>query len=117
MPLSLSADLERQITERVESGEYESAEAVLRDALRALTAAEQEHANRLEALRVKIQDGIDDLDNGRHSPLEDVVARLRERRNVAPRHERGTCCEASRAGFGRSLGLPGQRDGESGHWV
>ena len=82
MSISLSPELERQITEKVESGEYDSADEVVRDALRALSAAEQEHANRYDALRAKIQEGIDDLENGRHSPIEDVVARLRERRGV-----------------------------------
>jgi antitoxin ParD1/3/4 len=83
MSISLSPDLERQITEKVESGEYASADDVMRDALRALSAAKQEHANRFEALRAKIQEGIDDLENGRHSPLEEVAARLRERRPLA----------------------------------
>jgi antitoxin ParD1/3/4 len=82
MSISLSPEIERQIEEKIESGEYESADDVVRDALRALSAAEQEHANRLEALRAKIDEGIDDLENGRHSPLEEVAARLRARRNV-----------------------------------
>jgi antitoxin ParD1/3/4 len=82
MSISLSPEIERLIEEKVESGEYDSADEVVRDALRALSAAEQDHANRLEALRAKIQEGIDDLENGRHSPLEEVVARLRERRSV-----------------------------------
>ena len=82
MSISLSPEIERLIEEKVESGEYDSADEVVRDALRALSAAEQEHASRLEALRAKIQEGIDDLENGRHSPLEEVVARLRERRSV-----------------------------------
>jgi hypothetical protein len=33
-----------------------------------------------EALRQEIQKGIDDLDNGRHSPKDEVFARLRARR-------------------------------------
>ena len=82
MSISLSPEVERLIEEKVEAGEYESADEVVLDALQALSAAEQEHANRLEALRAKIQEGIDDLENGRHSPLEEVVARLREGRSV-----------------------------------
>lgn len=39
MPLSLSPELERQITEKVESGQYDSVEDVVSEAMRLLSAA------------------------------------------------------------------------------
>jgi antitoxin ParD1/3/4 len=83
MPLSLSPELERRITAKIESGEYDSAEDVVSDALNALShlsEQDQEEQAKLDALRREIQIGIDDLDNGRHSPKEEVFARLRARR-------------------------------------
>lgn len=82
MYLSLSPELERQIMEKVESGKYESVEDVISDAMHLLSQREEEEAANLTVLRAQIDEGIDDLENGRHSPLEEVVARLRERRNV-----------------------------------
>jgi antitoxin ParD1/3/4 len=82
MPLSLSAETERQIAERVESGQYESADEVVRHALQALSKEDEDYASRLEALRGKIQEGIDDLENGRYSPIDEVFARLRARRGM-----------------------------------
>ena len=82
MPLSLSPELERQITEKVESGEYKSAEDVVRHALCALSKEDEEYATRLQALRGEIQKGIDDLDNGRRVPVDEAFARLKSRRGM-----------------------------------
>jgi antitoxin ParD1/3/4 len=82
MSLSLQPETERLIEETLESGNYDSADEVVRDALRALSEAEQRYAIRLEALRGEIQKGIDDLDNGRRSPKDEVFARLRARRGL-----------------------------------
>jgi antitoxin ParD1/3/4 len=84
MPISLSPELERQITEKVDSGEYDSADDVVRSALRALCKEDRDYATRLEALRGEIQKGIDSLDKGLHSPKNEVFARLRARRGRAP---------------------------------
>lgn len=82
MPLSLSPELERRIAEKIESGDYDSAEDVVSDALRALSKEELEYATRLEVLRGEIQKGIDDLDNGRRSPIDEAFARLKLRRGM-----------------------------------
>ncbi|MBW3572338.1 MAG: type II toxin-antitoxin system ParD family antitoxin [Gemmatimonadetes bacterium] len=84
MPLSLSPELERRITEKVESGEYDSAEDVLSDALDALSHLTEEEEAKHNALRREIQKGIDSLNNGRYSPKDEVFARLRARRGRAP---------------------------------
>lgn len=84
MSLSLHPETERLIEEQLESGRYESADELVRHALRALSQEDEQYAVRLEALRGEIQKGIDDLDNGRHSPIGEAFARLRARRGMIP---------------------------------
>lgn len=84
MNVSLTPELERLVEQKVESGDYKSASEVVRHALRLLSREDQEHKARLEALRAEIQLGIDDFDNGRHAPKDEVFAELRaERRRAA----------------------------------
>jgi predicted transcriptional regulator len=52
--------------------------------MRALSQEDQQYAMRIEALRGEIQKGIDSLNDGRHSPKDEVFARLRARRGRAP---------------------------------
>lgn len=82
MPIPLSPELERRITQKIESGEYDSAEDVVSNALCALSREDEEYATRLKALRGEIQKGIDDLDNGRRVPIDEAFARLRLRRGM-----------------------------------
>ena len=86
--MSTITETERLIEEKVESGEYDSADEVVRQALRALSQEDEQYAIRLEALRGEIQKGIDSLNNGQHSPKDEVFARLRARRG---RRSRGSC--------------------------
>lgn len=122
MEITLTAAEERLVHEKVQSGEFDSTDEVIRAALHLLChedrrsrrklavlrekinvgmnelrrgegipgpiAVEQARAEfqgssrdeRLEALRREIQKGIDDLENGRHSPKDEVFARLRANR-------------------------------------
>lgn len=68
MPLSLSPELERQITERVESGEYDSAEAVLSHAMHLLSRRNEEDQAKLEALRADIDIAIAEIERGEGIP-------------------------------------------------
>ncbi len=79
----LSLDLERQIEERVESGEYGSADEVVRRAMQLLSEEELEYEAKLSTLRSEIHKGIDSLDKGLRSPKDEVFARLRARRGRA----------------------------------
>lgn len=84
MNVSLTPELERLVESKVQSGEYKSASEVVRHALRLMAREEEEYQARLGALRAEIQLGIDDLDAGRHAPMEEVFAELRaERRRGA----------------------------------
>ncbi len=80
MNLSLTPELESLIRGKVESGEYASESEVVSEALRLLALQDQRYQRKVEALQAKIQQGIDDLDQGRHSPIDEVFARLRARR-------------------------------------
>lgn len=82
MPISLTPEVERQIREKVESGEYDSANEVVRYAMALLSREDEEYSTRLQALRDEIQKGIDDLDNGRYSPIEEAFARIEARRGM-----------------------------------
>ena len=53
--ISLTPELDREVSERIESGRYESASDVMRAALRALSHQEREEELRLEALRKKLE--------------------------------------------------------------
>ena len=60
MTITLTPDLEAMIREKVERGDYPDASGVVREALRLLD--EREH--QLDALRAKLQVGLDELDRG-----------------------------------------------------
>lgn len=68
MSLSLSPELERQITEKVESGEYDSVEDVVTDAMALLNQRMDEDEERLDALRAEIDAGFAELDRGEGIP-------------------------------------------------
>lgn len=79
MSLNIPPEVERAIRERVESGQYPSADDVLRAAMQALDWAEAEYENRLEALRRDIDEGIADLERGDVVSQEEVTAWLEAR--------------------------------------
>lgn len=58
MNVSLTPELERFIANKVESGLYNSASEVVRQALRLLVDQDTEQKTKLEALHSSIQDGI-----------------------------------------------------------
>lgn len=78
MNVSLTPQLEDLIAKKVESGMYQSASEVVREALRLLDEQDRLRAIRFEELRKDIALGITDLDEGRSSPFDDVaVERIR----------------------------------------
>jgi putative addiction module CopG family antidote len=70
----LPPDLDQQIRHYVTTGQYQTEEDVLRDALRAL-ADEQDVLD-------DIRQGFEDREAGRGRPLEDVDADLRKKNNI-----------------------------------
>ncbi len=86
MNISLTPHLEDLVKGKVESGFYNSASEVMREALRLLAERDQLRDLRLEELRREIQKGID---SGAATPLkmEDIKARGRQR--LAASHREG----------------------------
>ncbi|MEQ8789816.1 MAG: hypothetical protein RIC55_26215 [Pirellulaceae bacterium] len=70
------SDLAHQIKERMTTGQYESEDDLLREALRALRQRDEEV--------VAIQEGIDDLEAGRVLSLREFDREFRERKNISP---------------------------------
>jgi len=76
MNVSLTPELERWVSARVEGGRYKSASEVVREGLRLLQQREEEHEARLQALRRDIQIGLDELDRGEGVDGEDAFDRV-----------------------------------------
>ncbi|WP_420125204.1 ribbon-helix-helix domain-containing protein [Longimicrobium sp.] len=68
MPVSFSPELERRIAEKIESGEYDSAEDVVTDALDALSDRTEEEEAKLRSLRADIDIGIAEMERGEGIP-------------------------------------------------
>lgn len=79
MNVSLTAELERIVNSKVERGLYNSASEVVRDGLRLLHERDEMRELKLNALRTEIQKGIDDLENGRFTDGDEVMATFAER--------------------------------------
>jgi antitoxin ParD1/3/4 len=79
MALRIPPEFERAVMERVESGMYPDAEAVLKAMVEALDRETADEAARLDALRREVQVGIDQADQGQVIDGPTAYARLRER--------------------------------------
>lgn len=66
MNVSLTPELDKFVLLKVKSGRYNSASEVVREALRIMQDHEHLKALHVEEIRRKIQDGLNDLDNGRY---------------------------------------------------
>jgi antitoxin ParD1/3/4 len=80
MNISLTPELEKLVNEKVQSGLYSSASEVIREALRLLQDRDQMKRHELEAVRSKIQRGIEQLGRGEGVPATVAVTRLRAQR-------------------------------------
>ena len=82
MNVSLTPELEMLVNEKVQSGLYNSASEVVREALRLLKEQDELRRIRLEELRREIQIGIDEADRGEAKPLdfEALKSEVRARR-------------------------------------
>jgi antitoxin ParD1/3/4 len=80
--VSLTPELEKLIYEKVRSGLYNSASEVIREALRLLHERDQVRQQELEAVRAKINRGLEQLDRDEGIPESVAVRRLRANRQV-----------------------------------
>jgi antitoxin ParD1/3/4 len=70
MNVSLTPELERRISEKVESGLYTTASEVVREGLRLLFREEEIREDRLAKLRAEIAVGIEQAERGELIPGE-----------------------------------------------
>jgi antitoxin ParD1/3/4 len=70
MNVSLPPELEARVRQRVESGMYDSASEVIREALRLFEAYEQVKTAKLDSLRQDIAKGLNDVKNGRAKEVD-----------------------------------------------
>lgn len=86
MNISLTPRLEELVKGKVESGFYNSASEVMREALRLLEERDQLRELRLEELRREIRKG---LDSGVATPLNMEALKARSRQRLAAQRDPG----------------------------
>lgn len=79
MNVSLTPELEKIVSFKVESGLYNSASEVVREGIRLLQQRDQMREMKLEALRTEIQKGLDDLETGRFKDGRKVMGKFKDR--------------------------------------
>lgn len=79
MNVSLTSELERFVSEKVESGRYNSASEVVREALRLLEERDQARGARLSEFNQELSRRLETLDKGQHIAPEQAKARLRQK--------------------------------------
>ena len=79
MNVSLTPELESLVQQKVQSGLYTSASEVVREALRLLNDRDTIQQQRLSELKREIAIGLEDLNQGKTIPGEQVFAELRQR--------------------------------------
>lgn len=83
MNISLTAELQQLIDEKVKSGLYNSASEVVREGLRLLIERDQLKQLKLDELRRQIQIGIDASNRGEVLSEEEAMQRLKLRHDRA----------------------------------
>jgi antitoxin ParD1/3/4 len=76
MNVHLTDELERLVQTKVQSGRYNSASEVVREALRLLEERDELRALRKQELRKKIAEGLDAVKAGRVQDGEEVFDRI-----------------------------------------
>lgn len=76
MNVSLTAELEDFVHQKVRSGRYHSASEVVREALRLLEDRDEMRGLRLEEMRRKIAAGLESLDRGEAIPGDQAFDEL-----------------------------------------
>jgi antitoxin ParD1/3/4 len=75
LSITLPSEMVSAIKERVEAGDYASTSEVLRDAMRNWMRQEEEHSQRMKAIKARIQSSLDDTRPA--VPVDEVRRRLK----------------------------------------
>jgi antitoxin ParD1/3/4 len=79
MNVSLTTELEKFVSAKVDSGRYNSASEVVREALRLLEEHDQARAVQLAGFNQELGRRLDTLDRGQHVSPADARARLKRK--------------------------------------
>jgi antitoxin ParD1/3/4 len=79
MNVSLSAELENFVNDRVKSGSFKTPSDVINEALRVLQQREALIAESVDRLRKQVQTGIDQLNRGEWIDGEEAMEQLRQK--------------------------------------
>lgn len=79
MNVSLTPELEKMVSLKVESGKYNSASEVMREGLRLLQQRDEAYEQKLAWLKGEIQIGMDELEAGLDRDGAEVMAEIRQR--------------------------------------
>ncbi len=82
MNVSLTPELEKVVSNKVEGGLYSSASEVVREAIRLLQLRDETQEAKLAALRIEIQKGIAELENGNHRDGDEVMSEIGEKLRI-----------------------------------
>jgi antitoxin ParD1/3/4 len=70
--ISLTVEQDEFVEKVVRSGEYQNASEAVRDALRALQQRRREDSLRLKALRMQLKAGVDALERGEFTEVDET---------------------------------------------
>ena len=79
MNVSLTSELEKFVSAKVDSGRYNSASEVVREALRLLEEHDQARSTRLAGFNHELGQRLDALDQGKHISPAESRARLQHK--------------------------------------
>ena len=79
MNVSLTTELDKFVNAKVESGRYNSASEVVREALRLVEEHDQSRAVRLAGFNQELGRRLETLDRGQHISPSDARARLKRK--------------------------------------
>jgi antitoxin ParD1/3/4 len=79
MNVSLTAELEKFVSSKVDSGRYNSASEVIREALRLLEQHDHARSVQLAAFNRELGARLESLDHGHRVSPEDVRSRLKDK--------------------------------------
>ncbi len=82
MNVSLTPELEKLVNDKVQSGLYNSASEVVREALRLLKEQDALKAYRVEELRKEIARGIEQANRGEVTPLDIEAIKAEGRKRI-----------------------------------
>jgi antitoxin ParD1/3/4 len=79
MNVSLTAELEKFVSAKVDSGRYNSASEVVREALRLLEGHDQARAAQMAGFNQELGRRLETLDRGQHVSAAEARARLKRK--------------------------------------